>query len=438
MGSDKRKERPAPSAIERRECALRKIDKCLEKLVEGLPGFNPKEFARAVDAIKEYPDPAFRLLCKRLAGKDAAVRALACWAVSETLSPAVAERLKAMAFDELLPAEARAQATEYLARLGQPVDPEVLEMSLPNAAEILDRLPVRVVDAMREGQVEEAARRFGALQAPEQAVLVHRLAAELKDAAAPLFEKVAGESEALGEAVVAAVASHHLGACAGLLRRLAESDSKALHKAARKALYALKSAGCDVSGHEEAAQPVTAAQEEPADADLPLCKAVVAESRQGNVCFFLAVERPNGRLKTLYVLVNVWGGGILKAGMRPAISKSQFAKTLKSMSRDFQLREADMEEIRRIAARGLASTQALGLRVPLDFQLGRDMLGDLDALVAEMGSPFRCTTCGAALGESALQAVKDAAVYSHVQVEKQCSACRASGVSGEEGQGAGE
>lgn len=430
MSSDNRKERMESNGIGRRESMLRKMDKCLEKLAEGLPGFSPKEFSRVLDAIHEYPAAAFRLLCKRMAGKDPALRALACWAVSDTLSPAAAERLKAMAFDELLPEEARAQASEYLARLGQPVDPEVLEMSLPNAAEILARLPVRVIESVRVGELADAVRRFASLEDSEKAVLIHRLGYELKGAAAPFYEKVACDDEYLGASVVAATSAFHLGACAGLMRRLAESDSKALHKAARKALYELKSAGFDVSGQPEAAQPEATVQEEPSGAGLPLFKAVASEDMDGDVFLAVAQQCPNGRLRTLTMIVNVWRGGVRNAGFRPDMSKAAFSRALKTWERDMDLRDAPLEEIQRVVARGLAANKALGLRVPLDFQLGRDMLGELGEEIAAAGFPFRCTGCGAALGNGVIQALKDAIVYDHVQVERRCQGCLEAGKDG--------
>ena len=77
-----------------------------------------------------------------------------------------------------------------------------------------------------------------------------------------------------------------------------------------------------------------------------------------------------------------------------------------------------------MAAQAVAVCKAVGTRIPLDFQLGRALLGPVDEEIAALGAPFRCIGCGVALGDEAIQQVRDALVYSHVKVEKRCKACQ--------------
>jgi len=234
----------------------------------------------------------------------------------------------------------------------------------------------------------------------------------------------------------AGAVAHRAGAVAGGVPALVEAvdlvadlacvGSKDVQKAAKRTLFDLKAAGVDVP---EPA-PSAAAEPEPerADHELPIHRVLVGEEQDGNPGFVsLARLRPNGRLKVLVLTMDLWGGGLLAAGYRSDTSKTAFERTLERTPETMTVRDVDLDEARRCVARGLAVTKAVGAKIPLDYQLGKSLLGPMDEEIAAAGVPFRCEGCGAELGEDTIRQVRDSMVYRHVKVEKRCDACRDAG-----------
>lgn len=428
MSPDKRKEILESSDIGRQEALIARMKAAMDRLAEGLPLFDPKEFDSAVEAAKACPNVALRGLCRRLSAKDAATREVAAWVLGEIVAPPAADRLKAMVFDELAPAMARAQAAEFLSRIGEPVDPDMLEMSLPNAPELLASLPARVVEDVQAGDLDSAARRFAGLEPPAQAVLIHRLVAEAGRAAVPFCERVAEGDDFAAEAALSAVSAQRLPEAAELVGRLAKRECKKVRKLARTVKYELESAGIAVPGSCQRRAEDAAERREERATGTRFYKAMISEPQpDGAVFACAAVEKPTGKLKALSLVVDPWRGGIESAAYRQDMTKSSFARTLKRWQREMRLQDVGAEEIRALASRGLAVSKALDSRIPVDFQLGKEMFGDVDEQAAALGSPFRCEGCGAALGEEEIARLKDAAIYPHVKVEKRCKACRDAG-----------
>jgi hypothetical protein len=396
----------------------------LDALAADLPRLDLKVVAQVVKDARTYPTAALRLLLRRLASDDPAVQAVAERVLASCGGPAVIENLKATVFDVTAPEKLKLRANELLAEVDTPVDPDVLEMGVPQAAKRAADLPGRVCDALAAGRFDEAAERFRRQARPAQAMLIHRLAA-VKAAGLTRFLRFVSEGdEYVQEAALCAVSAHALADAADLVVEWASSLSKTIQKAAKRAIFDLKAAGVVVP-EPPAEAPQAESQAEPADDQLPVYRATAVETPEGALDFVsVARLRPNGRLKLLLMSVDPWRGGIRMAAYRSDVSQSAYDRTLRSIAeKNSTVRDADLGEVRRLAALGLAAARALGTRIPLDFQLGRSLLGPMDEEIASAGAPFRCASCGGALGEETLRQVRDSLVYDHVKIERRCPAC---------------
>ena len=432
--SKKGKRKEGGQSIGRRERRIAKMERELDRLAERLPHLDTRAFGRVAAVLRDYPGATLRVLVKRLANEDPAVRGLAARAIAGCDDPKVARRLKAMVFDVVAPDLAKVVANDILARSGQGVEPDVLEMSVPDAEELIAQLPDRTLDILAEGRRAEAVARFRGLAQAEKALLVYRLAESGAEGAAEFYEQVAAGDDYVAEACVWAISMAHMAAGAAFVARMSESSNKGLHKAAKRALYDLRASGVDVPHPEAEVEEKPEPEAEPSDGELPVYQVWISATSDTEPIFLsVARERPNGRLKVISMVIDLWKGGMRSAAFRQDLSKSGLKRAMGNWRREMELRESDLDEARRIVARAILVCRAMETPIPMDFQLGRSLLGLLDDALASAGAPFRCSECGAALDGDMAGRARDAAVYSHVKLETRCAECRARDEGGAEG-----
>ena len=403
------------------------MEQDLEALAQGLPTLDLKVMSRVVKGIQTYPTAALRVLFKKLDDEDPSVQAVAERILAGCRVEDVVDNLKATVFDVSASSMQKVRANDLLSEVDMPIDPDVLEMSVPNAAELAEALPSRVYEALEACRTDEALERFGRLAQAQQAMLVHRVAAQHPEGAVAFLARAAAEGEYLQHAVLSAIGSYAMADALDLVLGLADRGSKDIQKEVKRTLFELKAAGVDVPEQAPVKEPEP--KTEPTDDELPLHRVLLGEGKNGEVSFVsVARRRPSGRLKVLIMMIDPWQGGIRMAAFRSDASQSAYERSVRAAPGEVTLRDADIEEVRSAVSRALAAAKALGTRIPLDFQLGRSLLGDLEEEIA----PFRCVGCGAALGGDALAQVRDAMVYQHVKVEKRCQACRDAGVAAPE------
>jgi len=131
----------------------------------------------AVQEVRERPRSSLHFLFQRLAEGDTSVRAMAGHLIAasaggrggdDPMRSDIVDNLNALVFDAAQPAEVKVLANDLLGRLGSPVDPDVFNMTVPEAGRYADRLPSRALERLAEGDVEAAVEHARSLHPVER------------------------------------------------------------------------------------------------------------------------------------------------------------------------------------------------------------------------------------------------------------------------------
>ena len=407
-----------------RDRQLKKMERAIRSLASSLVELDPRHLDAAVKVAERYPGAACHRLFRLFGTSDPGLQAVLPLVLRRWAVPDVMDNLGALVFDETQDETLRLRAAALLGDLGQPIDTDVLEMSIPKAGELLANLAEAAWEKLRSAEPDEGAAVLASLPDAFRLVMVHRLAGEAgEDAISPLTAAAADDA-AVAEAVAIELGRTGQAFGARLLQSLEEHPNRNVQKAARRSLFALKAAG--VTLPEPPPKPKAEAPAAAEDAELPLHRSLVLEEtrRQGVRLVVVARERPDGYLKVAFVVVDLYKSGIRNASCRLEMSKSAFRRRVETPDREGdEMRPVALEECQRLVARGLRVAQILGNSVPYEFQVGRDLLGDLGPMLAEFENPFLCEACGAALSENAVERIKELAAYEHIPVEPVCESC---------------
>jgi len=406
--------RDAPSPIER----------LVGKIVEALPLLDDKAVADALAEIETHPRASLHFLFQHIGSDNADTRAVVGWLLARCKGPDVVDNLNAVVFDADMSARTKVLANEILASLGQPVDPDVFAMGVPDAEAVRKELPSYAPALLAEGRTEEAAAHAAGMEPADRYLTMHDAAARFKENAVGFLDILARQNPENAAAAADAIGAIPLAAGVPLLTDLLNSADRSLQKLIKRILFEMRKAGVEIP--REQTPDIGVAKTEKTDEEPPLYRALISEANPaGIVVVIVARRRPNGRLKVFSTVVSLWKRGIDRAAFRVDMSRSSFDRFVASQSSErMKLRQTSLEECRRMIARGLRVTKELGTPVPLDFGLGKALLGDVDSEAARIGNPFRCSGCGAELDEAAVAKIRDLAPYDNMMPETRCAACR--------------
>ena len=401
------------------------IERLVSKMVEGLPLLDRKTVEETLAEIETHPRASLHFLFQRIGSEDAGTRAVVAWLLAHCKGPDVVDDLNAVVFDAEQSERTKVLANEILAALGKPVDPDVFAMSVPDADAVRKELPSHALVLLGDGRTEEAAAHAAAMESADRYLAMHDAAARFKEKALDFLDILARQSPENAAAAADAIGAVPLAAGASLLADLLTSADRSLQKLIKRVLFEMRKAGVEIP--RDKTTEIGGAPAEKTDEELPLYRALMSEpSPAGIVLIVVARRRPNGRLKVFSVVVSLWKRGIDRAALRVDMSRSSFERFVTSQSSDrMKLRQTSLDECRHMIARGLRVTKELGTPVPFDFGLGKPLLGGLDGDVEKVGNPFRCSRCGAELGEAAAAKIRELAPYDNMMPETRCAACRA-------------
>jgi len=405
------------------------LEKLLTALVGGLPALDGKTFSDALEEAHQHPRAALRFLFQVFGDKDPARRAVAARLLAAIASADVRDNLNGLIVDAGVDEWTKVLAGDLLAELGSPVDADIFAMSVPGAEPLRAKLPSRILALLASGDTAGALKHIQTLSPADHWLMIHRAVAERKEAALPMLEALARETEADAVATVSAITREKFAEGVPLLLELQRNADKELQKLIKKALFDMRIAGVDVPSEEKlqpVAPPSGEAAAEGGDESLPLYRALLSEpSAQGMVLVTVARVRSNGRLKVFSVLVDLWKRGIRQAAVRMAMSKSSFDRFVETQGGEkMRIKSATLEECRRVVARGVRVAREFGTPLPFDFGIGRTVLGNIDAEIAEIAAPFLCSRCGKPLDAESVERIRAVAPYDNMTCETRCPDCR--------------
>jgi hypothetical protein len=407
------------------------FDRALAAFVAALPEFDKRLLDDVRAQAKDRPRAALKHLFELFSGSDPERRAVAGRFLVTLGNSDVADNLNSLIFDGEVDAWTKVMANDVLIELGAGVDPDVFAMSVPDAAQQMEKLPTRALKLLKAGDLAGATAHARALRPVERWMILHRAVCEAKEGAVPFLRALAADGEAELIAALTCVAAERLAAGVPLLAEAAPTAGKDVQKLIKRLYFELRTDGVETPEEEKPrAAPAAAAPAAPAaegDEAMPLYRVMLSEPTARGVCMVtVARQRPNGRLKVFSVIVDLWKRGIEQAALRAEMSKSSFDRFLQQQgaSAKMKVREAPLDEARRLVARGVRVSRELGTPLPLDFGMGRAMLGGLDREIAALECVFACAQCGKALDAAAVARIRELAPYDNMQPETRCASCR--------------
>ena len=405
----------------------KQIRRLLAEVVNTLPALDKKMLDAVLAEVREHPRASLHYLFEQFASANSATRAVVSHLLRLHGGADIVDNLNGLIFDSAQDAWIKVLANDILAELDSPVDPDVFSMSVPEAEELQKKLPSRVLRLLAEGNVEAAVERARALEPADRYLILHLASERQKECAPAFLNALAHDDEATTAAVISAVGAERLVPCVPLLLGLQRTAGRRLQKFVKRTLFDLRRAGVEIP---EEKPIVRASSAEVRDGELPVYRAMISDTpTEGRLLVIVARERPNGRLKVFSVVVDFWKRGIEQAALRLDMSRSSFERFAASQSGSrSRLNDVSVADCRRVTARGLRVAREFGSPIPLDFGLGKSLLGAVDEEAAAIACPFPCSNCGRELDPETVEQIRAAAPYHNMQVETHCAECRNSPV----------
>jgi len=210
--------------------------------------------------------------------------------------------------------------------------------------------------------------------------------------------------------------------------------------------------------------------------DLPIYQCLVSKSRDsGMLTVIVARERPDGNLKTMVLLLDLWKKGIRDCFVDANLSKAALRHLCMKLGQSYHLAEQppiDMSqeqvkskehtppekhtpkekvkskehthsekhqkkiepaeqpfeqigftECQKLIRHAWDIAKGVKTEIPWGFQYWRDMLGDLSKVPKMEGSLYKCPKCGGDLPQSAVDLIKQHAQSDDIQFYIVCRKC---------------
>ncbi len=418
----KRPSREAPAAAP----TPTPFERALAAFVAALPEFEKKLLDDLRAQAKDRPRAALKRLFENFSAGDPDARAVAGRFLATLGNADVADNLNSLIFDGDVDSWTKVMANDVLTDLGAAVDADVFAMSVPDAAEQAAKLPTRALKLLKSGDAAGAVAHARGLRPVERWMIMHRAVCETPEQSLPFLQALASDSENDLIAALTCLAAERVAAGAPFMIEAQRTAGKETQKLVKRLLFDLRADGVDVP-EEEKPRPAPMASAPPAEGDeaLPIYRALISEtSPRGVLMVTVARMRPNGRLKVFSAIVDFWKRGIEQAAFRTEMSKSAFDRFARQQGGNSRVREASLEEIRKVVARGVRVARELSAPLPMDFGMGRSLLGDLEGEIAALECVFACSKCGQPLDAATVARIRELAPYENMPAETRCASCR--------------
>jgi hypothetical protein len=144
--------------------------------------------------------------------------------------------------------------------------------------------------------------------------------------------------------------------------------------------------------------------------------------RAGMLTLAIAWEKPDGRLKAMFLLLDLWKKGLKDCFMDVDISKDEFQQRCVNMVGS-SAKMISLDSARVLIKRGLHISKAVGTPTPWDYQHWGYLLGDMSHLPDPEGTIYKCARCGAELGEPVIEVIRKHAQMEEAHFYMVCEKC---------------
>jgi len=150
---------------------------------------------------------------------------------------------------------------------------------------------------------------------------------------------------------------------------------------------------------------------------------MVSDSERAGI-FDLAIawEKPDGRLKAMFILLDFWQKGMKNCFVDVDISKEEFENRCASMGGQVP-KKISLDDAKKLIKRSLHISNSVGTPIPWDYQHWRSLLGDMSHVPDPTGSLYKCARCGSELTEPVIEVIKKHAQQEDVHFYMVCEKC---------------
>ncbi len=157
--------------------------------------------------------------------------------------------------------------------------------------------------------------------------------------------------------------------------------------------------------------------------DLKFHSAVASDSDEsGMVNLAISWEKPNGRIKAMFLLLDFWKKGIEDCFVDVDISEEEFQQRCANLGGG-TAKKIGLEDAKKLVKRGVHISEAVGTPIPWDYKHWAYLLGDMSHVPVPKGSLYKCARCGAELGEAVIEVMKKHSQMSDAHFYMVCEKC---------------
>jgi len=136
----------------------------------------------------------------------------------------------------------------------------------------------------------------------------------------------------------------------------------------------------------------------------------------------LAWQKPNGRLKALFFLLDFWKKGMKNCFVDVDISEEEFLQRCASMAGS-AAKKISLDDAKKLIKRALHISNTVGTPIPWDYTNWQSLLGDISHVPNPPGSIYKCARCGAELSDLVVDVVKKHAQSEDAHFYMVCEQC---------------
>ena len=151
--------------------------------------------------------------------------------------------------------------------------------------------------------------------------------------------------------------------------------------------------------------------------------ALVSDSENtGMMDLAVAWQKPNGRLKAMFFLLDFWQKGLKNCFADEDISKEEFQQKAANMGGRIA-KKISLDDAKKFIQHGLHVSRAVGTPIPWDYQHWRFLLGNMSHVPTPKGSLYKCARCRAELSKPIIEVVKKHAQLEDAHFYMVCEKC---------------
>lgn len=156
---------------------------------------------------------------------------------------------------------------------------------------------------------------------------------------------------------------------------------------------------------------------------LKFLTAMISDSENaGMMDLALAWQKPNGRLKAMFFLLDFWKKGMKDCFVDVDVGVEEFKQRCANMAGS-AAKNVSLDDAKKLIKRALHISNTVETPIPWDYENWQSLLGDISHVPNPPGSIYKCARCGAELSDEVVDVVKKHAQLEDAHFYMVCEQC---------------